>query len=532
MPIDIKKYSRVPSLPTVAIEILRLFDDPNSSMDDLIKVIRKDPAIVSKLLKAANSAQYAARGEVTDPKRAVMMLGRVSVTPLVLSFSLAQQSMGTATHVEHYRKFWLRSFVQATAAEVLGSQFGSPAFRGECYTTSLLAGIGKLALLRAEQEKYVECLRRSQVEGASLCWVEQQMFGFSHSELSAELLKQLGLPSRCVQAIHTLDLSRTSDEFKDGDRSTLADVSRTADAVASLLCDESRAIAILALDDALRTLVIPSPLTSEELIDRVRDRLDATAAMFDIDLPSLPAPGDLLQDALEQLSRFASAANEQEATPATVPSELLEENGRLKRRVADLLKVSRTDSLTGAYNRAYFLTQLAERVAVHRIRRQSIGLAVIDIDHFKKINDTWGHQAGDHVLKLVSECLQKALRDSDLLARYGGEEFVILMDDATTEGLAILGERLRAKIEELPISFESNQIPVTISIGLTESQIIGEDADFARQLFAAADTGMYRAKHSGRNRFVIEAYGCQPGTGPIGKSDRVELPDQQSMALV
>ncbi len=327
MSIDVKKYSKIPSLPTVAIEILRLFDDPNSSMDDLVKVIRKDPAIVGKLLKAANSAQYASRGEVTDPKRAVMMLGRASVTPLVLSFSLAQQSMGTTTHVEWYRRFWFRSFVQATAAEVLGSQSGSPAFRGECYTTGLLAGIGKLAMLRIEQDQYVACLKRVEAESASLAWVENQMFGFSHTELSAALLRQLGLPERCALAIQSLDLSKSIESVSASQRSALSDVSRTADAVAALICGESKAVAVLALDESLRSLELTSPLTKEELLDRVRSRLDATAGMFDIDLPSLPEPGDLLQDALEQLSRFASCATNQE-TSSSVPNELLEENGR------------------------------------------------------------------------------------------------------------------------------------------------------------------------------------------------------------
>ncbi len=80
------------------------------------------------------------------------------------------------------------------------------------------------------------------------------------------------------------------------------------------------------------------------------------------------------------------------------------------------------------------------------------------------------------------------------------------MDDANIEGLAIVGERLRSEVAALKLSFENNDIPVTISIGLAESPVFGDEADFARQLFAVADAGMYRAKHSGRNRFVIEAF--------------------------
>lgn len=505
---DLGKYTRIPSLPTVAMQVLQIFQDPNSSLDQLVSIVRNDPAMVGKLLKAANSVQYSTRGQITDLKRAVVMLGRSSVTPLVLSFSLAQQSMGSGQHSEHYRRFWLRSFVQATAAEVLGGHFGSPTFRGECYTINLLAGIGQLSLLRAEPERYLKCLERWSQEDASLLRIEMDCLGFTHVELSAELLKLHGLPARCINAIRGLDTLVQPDALAPPEEQSLLSVSRAADAVACLICDQTPGVAIVALEDALALLQLPNPLSSEELLGLVQDRVEATAGLFDLHPPQMPTPGEMLQEALEQLSMFAVAASAP-SPEKTVPNELMEENGLLKRRVADLLQASRTDSLTGIFNRAHFLSQLAERVALHRVRRQSLGLAVVDIDHFKKINDTYGHQAGDQILREVAQALLGGLRDRDLLARYGGEEFVILMDDANPEGLPIVGERLRARVAGLEVEFEGRKIPVTISIGLTESPVVCEEANFARQLFAAADAAMYRAKHSGRNRFCVEPFPCQ-----------------------
>ena len=101
MTTDFSRFTRIPSLPTIAIEALKLFHDLNSSNDQLVSVIRKDPAMVSKLLKAANSAKYGTRGEVTDLSRAVMLMGRSAAAPLVLSFSLAKQSMESSDHLEH-----------------------------------------------------------------------------------------------------------------------------------------------------------------------------------------------------------------------------------------------------------------------------------------------------------------------------------------------------------------------------------------------------------------------------------------------
>lgn len=519
MAIDLGRYSRIPTLPTVAVEVLRIFNDPNSSLDAITTVVRKDPALVGKLLKAANSSKYGARGQITDLNRAVMMMGRNSVTPLVLSFSLAQQSVDKSAHAQTYRDLWFRSFVQATAAEVLGSQFQDTVFRGECYTTNLLAGLGQLALLRAEPDRYLECLERSRREGSSLGRIEQSVLGFTNLELSVALLKQLGLPDRCLESIRLMQASSVASVSAECEgpapKSPLAAISRTANAVASLICDGTPGVSMIALNDALAALTLAEPLQADALIGQVQQRVETTATLFDINPPKMPSPSEILQEALDQLSRFSSASESPESENA-VPGELLEENGRLHRRVADLLKQSRTDVLTGIYNRAYLLTQLAERVALHRVRQQSLGLAVIDIDHFKKINDTYGHQAGDDVLRCVAECVQGCLRDSDLLARYGGEEFVVLMDDANGPGLSVVAERLRATIESLVVTFEGKQIPVTISIGLTQSHVVGEETAFARQLFAIADAAMYRAKQGGRNRFCVEHFSHeQPSSSTV-----------------
>jgi diguanylate cyclase (GGDEF)-like protein len=504
MTTDFSQFTRIPSLPTVAIEALKLFHDTNSSNEQLVSVIRKDPAMVGKLLKVANSSKYGTRGEVTDLGRAVMLMGRSAAAPLVLSFSLARQSMENSDHLEHYRRFWLRSFVQATAAELLASQYGSPAFRGECYTTSILAGLGKLALLKAEPVKYLECLRRAKTDGIPLPRVEQEAFGFNHLKLSSILLQQMGLPERCHAAIRGINDPNMAALKTGGEKHPLLEVTRLADAVASLLCDETPAISLIHLEESLAKFMLPKPLSVTEVVEGVQEQIDATAQSFDISPDQLPSTSDLLQDALEEMSRLADLASN-ENNSQSIPIELLEENGRLKRRVADLLNVSRIDALTGICNRAYLLQELSERAALHRVRDWSLGMAVIDIDHFKKINDTYGHQAGDHALKVVAETLKNTIRDSDIAGRYGGEEFVVLLEDSNAVGLAVVGERLRSKIEQSVCVFEGKTIPLTASVGLAEGKVIGSEQEFGQKLFAAADAAMYRAKHSGRNCFVVDS---------------------------
>ncbi len=502
--IDFSKYTRLPSLPTVAIEAVKIFHDPNSSNAALISIVRKDPAIVVRLLKAANSPRYGSRNEVTDLMRAVNMLGRATTASLVLSFSLARQSMESSDYLEYFRKFWLRSFVQATAAEVLACQFGSPAFRGDCYTTSLLSGLGKLALLRAEPEKYVQILRTAAEKNAPQIRIEQEVLGFTHCTLSSVLLKQIGLPERVHNAIRGVSDPSITDTGADAETHPLVRVTRIADAVACLICDDAAAVAVVALRDTISTIPLPNEFSAEELINQVKDRIEASTEMFDIDPPKMPTAGDVLQDALDQLSSFALMISDGIQNTA-VPLELLEENGRLKRRVADLLQVSRIDALTGVSNRAFFVQRLHEQIALHRVRGQAVGLAVVDIDHFKKVNDTYGHQAGDAALKVVSGILNCMMRETDLLGRYGGEEFVIFLEDASPRGLATIGERIRSGIEAAAVSFEGHQITLTASVGLAEGCVQGTEQEFGTQLFALADAAMYRAKNCGRNCVIVES---------------------------
>lgn len=498
---DFSKYTRIPSLPTIAIEALKLFQDSDCSTDKICHVVRKDPAIVTKLLKAANSPRFGVGRQITDLNHAVTMMGRKTSAPLILSFSLAQQSMENSEFLTYYRQFWLRSFMQATAAELIACRIDAGNFRSECYTTSLVADIGKLALLKVEPNRYMDCLRRAESEGTSVVRFEQAEFGFSHHKLSSILLQQIGLPERCHHAIRSLSDAGNPKVPESSRRLVL--VTRLADAVASMLCDRNSAVALVQIEETIAALELPDPPAAEQLLDEVMHQVAESASLFDISPPRLPSATDLLQEAVEELGRIAAmAADPQRADH--IPLELVEENGRLKRRVADLLHVSKLDALTGLCNRACLLQELAERAALHRVRGLSLGMAVVDIDHFKKINDTYGHLAGDAALKVVAQTLRDTLRDSDIVGRWGGEEFVAILKDANASGLAVVGERIRSRIAAAEFVYQGQRIPITASIGLCEGQVWGSEQEFGSELFAAADAAMYRAKQAGRNCFIVD----------------------------
>ncbi|MCC6190953.1 MAG: diguanylate cyclase [Anaerolineales bacterium] len=170
------------------------------------------------------------------------------------------------------------------------------------------------------------------------------------------------------------------------------------------------------------------------------------------------------------------------------------------RLFARLQLQSTTDDLTGLYNRRHLLS-LAER-EFRRVRRfnRALSTIMLDIDHFKQVNDTYGHAAGDDVIAEVARRLRTNIRSIDLIGRYGGEEFVLVLPETGLAGARLVAERLRRAIALTPVPTAADRLPITISLGVADAQAdVGELA----ALIARADQAMYAAKQAGRNRVLI-----------------------------
>jgi two-component system cell cycle response regulator len=173
-----------------------------------------------------------------------------------------------------------------------------------------------------------------------------------------------------------------------------------------------------------------------------------------------------------------------------------------ERMLQKLYEASVRDALTGTYNREHLEERLKMEVAFARRHNTVLSVVIFDLDHFKKVNDTHGHPAGDAVLVAVAERVQKALRTEDVFARYGGEEFVVILRGIDLEGAGKVGERLRAIVSASPVPFGQVQIPVTLSAGCAALTCCPEPSTVA--IVAIADRRLYAAKRAGRNRSVAE----------------------------
>jgi diguanylate cyclase (GGDEF)-like protein len=172
------------------------------------------------------------------------------------------------------------------------------------------------------------------------------------------------------------------------------------------------------------------------------------------------------------------------------------------------------DPLTGAYNRRYFETRCHEEVAHARRYRQPLSCLFLDVDKFKRINDTLGHLAGDEVLRHVACLIKSQLRSNDVFARYGGEEFVVLLPRTEARQACQIAERIRSTIAMQPFQphpEESHAITISIGVSQLPEEFSGDDGASIEKLIGAADGALYQAKESGRNKVVWEGTHALPG---------------------
>jgi diguanylate cyclase (GGDEF)-like protein len=180
--------------------------------------------------------------------------------------------------------------------------------------------------------------------------------------------------------------------------------------------------------------------------------------------------------------------------------QLIENNQFLLRQAEQLKDEANRDSLTGVLNRKAIMTTLERQIPAAFAVKKVLGIIMVDIDFFKRVNDSFGHVVGDAVLLEFTRRLSAALRDNDYLGRYGGEEFLIIIDETTPEQLLQIGERFRSVIADTPFVVGENTLNITASFGLTA---VASDTSPTEAIVAVADKALYSAKNSGRNRCII-----------------------------
>ncbi len=484
----LKASNRLPSPPGVALRILELARSDDTSLDDLAKTVSSDPALASRMLKFVNSPSAGFGRQIATLDEAVNQIGLRGVQLMALSFSLVSSGKMDVSPSFNFDMFWSRSLACAVASKSFATHAGrlDP---NEAFIIGLLYHIGQMATACAVPELYETVLVEALAAGKELSSVEKEKLGATHLEASVQLLQDWKLPDTIWQTIAKSQDSKAPTSVNG--RITPGRVLHMGDVTASLLCDSKEARsgkveAILAL-------------TKEhfEMDDA------AWSAFYDQIIRDWKAYGQLLSVKAGTDKSFRDLQEEAREKIATLSAATVMENIGIKEQNQQLLHQSRTDALTGVANRAAFDERLLGELERARRTQCPLALCLLDIDHFKKFNDTHGHQVGDHVLQSVAKALDETIRKMDLVARYGGEEFAVIAPECNLSKAGALAERLREAVEEIQLDVGGQKLRVTTSVGVAFAQWPALERTPA-ELIKIADAKLYEAKHAGRNRCCID----------------------------
>lgn len=496
----IKTDLKLPSPPGIAVRILEAINNDESSYDELGKIISNDPALSTRILQAANSPYYALPSKVDSIQRAMAVLGCNALKNIALSFVIAKELRAKSQETFNFDFFWKRSVTAAVSADSISSLIGRKS--DEIFVTALLQDIGIVVMYLCKPDDYIKVLEEKKASGYPIATVENNIFGFNHQEAGMEVLKAWGLPPTIYQPIghHHLDLDMAADST---DQEMMLMLS---DKISAVYHGNRSAEKIHEIKELVSDRYQVDETQIETMIDAVAERSIQAMSLFEIDPGKMKPFSIMLQEANEELGKL-NLSYEYLVIELKQAKETAEKlAGELKAANEKLRGLAYRDGLTGLFNHRYF-QDFIEKELTKAIRyERAFSLIMLDIDHFKKINDEYGHPAGDTVLKAISKMIEQTVRKCDVVSRYGGEEFTIVLPETTLKGAVILAERLRKIVEQLVIKVNDDGIRLTVSLGLTVWEP-GLAVTKKAEIIDAADRALYKSKNTGRNKvsFVASA---------------------------
>ncbi len=486
----------LPSPPALAVRLLELVK--KDDYHKLAEIIRLDPALSARVLALANSPLYrAGHEEITSIETAIALLGTELIKNIALSFIIARdlKPRGFREMAFDFERFWKRAVSHAVAARLLAQKSGEK--EDHLFTSALLMDIGVIVFYLVLGEEYLRVFDEKEVTEKPIYEIEEEFFGFSHPEVGAYLFEEWKLPEHVVGDIRFHHhWYRAPQTFQ-----IHARLLSFADLIGGIYFSYH---STSKYQKALEEIPSALKLSKEEvigLIDQVALECREIFAFFDLPQEKLPPYSEILEESKAELEKLSISY-------VLLLRELKEEKKRveelarrLKAANEKLRKLSVLDGLTELYNHRYFHERLQEEFERARRYRRNLALIMLDIDHFKKINDSYGHLFGDFVLKELARLIRDNLRKSDIAARYGGEEFALILPETEIQGATALGERLRQEVARHVFRMDGISVNITISLGAA-AIFPATSTKGPRDLLETADKALYYSKTHGRNRLT------------------------------
>jgi diguanylate cyclase (GGDEF)-like protein len=482
-----------PTPPAVAMHVIQLAQDPEIDLGRVATAVSTDPAIAAKVMRIANSAMYARRRQSTNLRQALIVLGLNATLTLALSFTLVGTLRRDPPKGFDFNAYWRRGLLAATWAKLIATEFNRRDAE-EIFLAALLQDIGMLALDRIAPEVYAG-ITPFQLDHARLCQHERSCVGTDHCAVGAWLLKSWNLPAQQIRAVqHSHDILASGVEAEH--REFIKCVAISGE-LADVWLTNRNDIGIARVAQAAQKSLSIEHHRLGQMFTIIGEQIPVAQGLFEMELFDPAHLQEITETARETLMIRNLHALSEVQNLKKKTSKLSEENSALKTESA-------RDPLTGTHNRRSF-EDAAEREfnATARSLNSPLSVVFVDLDHFKMINDTHGHQAGDSMLRDVAAVLTAGLRDSDIVARYGGDEFVLLLPGADAGQATAVAKRIMNAVHARRTDIgNGRQVGITLSMGVATCDSRSRFSS-VQELLAAADAALYHSKRAGRDRFTL-----------------------------
>ncbi len=457
----------------------------DASVQQLAQLATADPAFAVRVLSVVNSAALGVPRDVSDVGQAASMLGVRGLRNIGLSLAVSDM-VPLGKDGDDLLAICLR---RAVAARMIAEGLGEH-YTDEHFTVGLFLEVGVLSYARADVSRAGDIARRP---AAYRTLFERAEELDPHDVAGATIAAEFHLPKSTIAAIrHHHDTGCPKDRT--------AQIAWAAERFAGAF-EGGDVVSSRAQAEQAAVRVGLSAVDADAILHAIPEQLISAAHGFNREVGPQPDLDVLAADAQRSLfelnMQYEGVVRRLEVLiveKEKLTSELEAANEKLQ-------ALAITDGLTGMLNKRAFEDALTRDLARAEREGSHLSLIVVDVDHFKKFNDTYGHQTGDDVLKVVAKVLKEKVRTGDVPARYGGEEFVVLLPATEPDGAGVVAERLRQALESELIPSEQGDLRVTASFGVATLRQPGT-RDGAR-LFALADEALYAAKRAGRNRVKL-----------------------------
>lgn len=471
---------RVPTPPGVVVRLLELSKAPDVTTRDIADAISLDGGLAARVLRFVNSPMAGIPRQVTSLPQAVAMMGVRGVQLMALSFSIVSDTRKTSCRGYDFQHEALHSVACAVAAKRLTSIEPNHSTQ-EAFVAGLLSQMGRKTLALSIPEEYAAVIAQAVEVPEDLPKIERSCLGADYGQVGAAILREWGIPEEVCAAVEHFRAAELSPKSPFTSR-----VLRVAEIAASCICPAPGKKPIETSDylrDA-QTLLKTGHEDAGAILSEITEELAALREILELDKGTMRSAQEVEADVRDRITELSLAMHL--------------ENRMMAEQQEDLLRRATTDPLTGIGNRAAFDARLSLEAQRASRSASPLALIMIDVDHFKVFNDTYGHQAGDRVLQAVAAVVDRNIRKVDFAARYGGEEFAIIAPETTPDGAFQVAERLRNATEQLRVNWEGGTLSVTISIGVEICTELS-DPECTAVLIKAADKQLYAAKCAGRN---------------------------------